>query len=81
MLRDEMREFVANTLKIPADEVSDATSLESVDSLDMIDMVLGIENKFDIEIVASGKDEQWHPQDFRTFGDLWRAVDREKQRA
>jgi len=65
-------ELVANKSAMPADWITNATTIDdlAIESLDFVELIFEIETEFDVKIPTD-----WDA-DFTTIGDLIAAIDR-----
>jgi len=72
MVFEAIKEIISNKIQVDADKITEETSLMKdleADSLDAVEIIMGIEEKFDIEIPDSAAEA------FENVGDIVRYVE------
>ena len=72
MVFEAIKEIISNKIQVDADKITQETSLMKdleADSLDAVEIIMGIEEKFDIEIPDSAA------EGFENVGDIVRYVE------
>ena len=72
MVFEAIKEIISNKIQVDADKITEDTSLMKdleADSLDAVEIIMGIEEKFDIEIPDSAAES------FENVGDIVRYVE------
>ena len=72
MVFEAIKEIISNKIQVDADKITQETSLMKdleADSLDAVEIIMGIEEKFDIEIPDSAAEA------FENVGDIVRFVE------
>jgi len=72
MVFEAIKEIISNKIQVDADKITEDTSLMKdleADSLDAVEIIMGIEEKFDIEIPDSAAES------FENVGDIVRFVE------
>ena len=72
MVFEAIREIISSKIQVDADKITQETSLMKdleADSLDAVEIIMGIEEKFDIEIPDSAAEA------FENVGDIVRYVE------
>jgi len=72
MVFEAIKEIISNKIQVDADKITEETSLMKdleADSLDAVEIIMGIEEKFDIEIPDSAAEA------FENVGDIVKYVE------